>query len=244
MRRLLFTIKYDGTNYHGWQVQPNGITVQECVQVALQSVTNEKCSVTGCSRTDSGVHANMFCFHTDTDSSIPTERFTMALNSALPDDIVAIDCKEVSSDFHARYDCKGKTYVYKLYDGYLREPFLNGYAYHHKGALDATLMNNAAKLFVGEHDFIGFCSVGSSVQDTVRCISDCSVKRDGRNIEVSITANGFLYNMVRIIVGTLIEVSDGRISVDDIPNIIDSKKRDMAGQTAAAHGLYLDKVYY
>jgi len=244
MRRLLFTLSYDGTNYHGWQVQPNGITVQQCVQEAFQSVTGAQCSITGCSRTDAGVHANMFCFHTDTDCNIPADKFVLAINSALPDDIVVTDCKEVAGDFHARYDCKGKTYIYKIYDGYLRNPFLNGYAYHHKGMLDAELMNKAAKQFIGRYDFAGFCSSGSSVQDTVRTVSDCYVKRCGRNIEFGITADGFLYNMVRIIVGTLIDVSDGRIDADSIRDIIISKQRDLAGQTAPAHGLYLNKVNY
>lgn len=244
MRRLLFTICYDGSNYHGWQVQPNGVTVQQKVQEALQSVTSENCSVTGCSRTDSGVHANMFCFHTDVNCNIPAERFALALNSVLPDDISATDCKEVSSDFHARYDCKGKNYIYKIYDGHIRDPFVNKFAYHHKGALDENLMDKAAKFFVGEHDFVGFCSTGSSVVDTVRTVTECSVKRNGREIEVSITANGFLYNMVRIIVGTLVDVSDGRIDCNSVADIINSKKRDMAGQTAPAHGLYLNRVYY
>ncbi len=244
MRRLLFTLCYDGTNYHGWQVQPNGITVQQCVQTALEHVTGERCSVTGCSRTDAGVHANMFCFHTDTDSAIPTDKFPLALNSVLPDDISVLNCKEVSENFHARYDCKGKTYIYKMYDGHLRDPFLKGYAYHHKGTLDASLMCAAANVFVGEYDFAGFCAAGSSVQDTVRRVTECSVERNGREVILTVTANGFLYNMVRIIVGTVVEVSDGKINVEDIPAIISSKNRELAGQTAPAHGLYLNKVYY
>ena len=244
MRRLLFTICYDGSNYHGWQVQPNGVTVQQIVQEALYNVTSEKCQVTGCSRTDAGVHAKMFCFHTDTNCTIPAERFPLALNTALPNDISALDCKEVPDNFHARYDSKRKNYIYKIYDGHIRDPFLDMYAYHHKGSLDEKIMNEAAKAFIGEHDFVGFCSVGSSVVDTVRTVSECSVRRIGREIEVSITANGFLYNMVRIIVGTIIDVSDGRIDCDSLSDIINSKKRDMAGQTAPAHGLYLNKVYY
>ncbi len=244
MRRLLFTIKYDGTNYHGWQVQPNGITVQQCVQDALESVTGVRSAVTGCSRTDAGVHANMFCFHTDTDSPIPENKFILALNSHLPGDIVVIDCKEVESDFHARYNCKGKNYIYRIYDGYICDPFLDRYYYHHKGALNAELMNETAKHFVGTHDFNGFCSVGSSVVNTIRTISSCSVKREGKEIIFSVSADGFLYNMVRIIVGTLIDVSDGRISSDDIPSIIESADRDRAGQTAPAIGLFLNEVYY
>lgn len=244
MRRLLFTLCYDGTNYHGWQVQPNGITVQECVQNAFEAVTGERCPITGCSRTDAGVHAKMFCFHTDTSCNIPTERFAFALNSVLPEDISIIDCKEVAADFHARYACKGKTYVYRIYDSHLRDPFLKGYAYHHKGLLDAELMDKAAKAFIGTFDFAGFCSAGSSVHDTVRTVTECSVERNGREINFSITADGFLYNMVRIIVGTVIDVANGRIEINDLPQIIQSKDRYLAGQTAPAHGLYLSKVYY
>ncbi len=244
MRRLLFTLCYDGTNYHGWQVQPNGITVQQCVQTALESVTGQHCSVTGCSRTDAGVHAKMFCFHTDTNSVIPEDKFPLALNSVLPDDISVLKCEEIAEDFHARYNCKGKTYIYKMYDGHLRDPFLKGYAYHHKGRLNDLLMNEAANKFVGEFDFSGFCSAGSSVQDTVRKVTECSVERKGREVVLTITANGFLYNMVRIIVGTVIDVSDGKINAEDIPAVIASKNRDLAGQTAPAHGLYLNNVYY
>ncbi len=244
MSRLLFTIRYDGGNYHGWQVQNNGVTVQKTVQNALESVIGTHVSVTGCSRTDSGVHANMFCFHTDIKCSIPINRFPAALNAHLPNDIAVISCKEVDDNFHARYSSVGKNYVYRIYDSDIRDPFFNGYAYHYKGKLNADLMNHAALHFIGEHDFAGFCSSGSSVEDTVRNVSECNVFRNGDIVTVNVSANGFLYNMVRIIVGTLIEVSEGKISPDDLTGIIASCDRNSAGRTAPACGLYLNEVFY
>ncbi len=244
MSRILFTIKYCGSNYHGWQVQPNGITVQQTVQAALEAVFGKHINVTGCSRTDAGVHANMFCFHSDIDSSIPIERLPSALNASLPSDIAVLSCNVVDDDFHARYSCKGKNYIYKIYDSSIRDPFKNGYAFHYRCRLNENLMNIAAKHFIGTHDFAGFCSAGSSITDTVRTVSECNVSREGDLVTVSISADGFLYNMVRIIVGTLIEISEGKISIDDIDSIILSKKRCRAGRTAVAHGLYLNKVYY
>lgn len=244
MSRLLFSIRYDGGNYHGWQVQSNGVTVQQTVQDALQSVLGTRVNVTGCSRTDAGVHANMFCFHSDINSEIPIERFPSALNANLPDDISVLSCSHVSDDFHARYSCTGKNYIYKIYDSSIRNPFMRNYMLYHKGKLDAELMNNAARHFIGTHNFIGFCSSGSSVSDTVRTVNECRVMRDGDVINVSVSANGFLYNMVRIIVGTLIEVSEGKIDVENIPKIISSCDRSKAGRTVPAHGLFLNEVYY
>lgn len=244
MSRLLFTIKYDGGNYHGWQVQNNGVTVQQTVQDALEAVLGRRVNVTGCSRTDSGVHANMFCFHSDIDCNIPIDRFPAALNAHLPDDIAVIACQRVPDDFHARYSCKGKNYIYKIYDSEVRNPFKKGYAFYYKSKLNVDLMNLAAKCFIGKHDFSGFCSAGSSVTDTVRTITECKVIRDGDIVTVSVSADGFLYNMVRIIVGTLIEVSEGKIKTDDVDGIIASCNRNKAGRTAPACGLYLNKVYY
>ncbi len=245
MLRHLLTIKYDGSNYCGWQVQPNAISVQSVVQKALIDLTGEQdLCVTGCSRTDSGVHANMFCLHFDSNTDIPDERIPFALNQRLPDDIAAVSCKLVADDFHARYSSLGKTYIYKIYNSAYPDPFKNKYYLSVSRHIDEMLLNNAAKCFIGTYDFKGFCSVGSSVVDTVRTVSDCSVKRQGDDVIISITANGFLYNMVRIIVGTLLEVNDGKILIDELPQIIASKDREMAGPTAKPHGLYLDKVHY
>lgn len=244
MKRLLITIRYDGTDYHGWQVQPNGVTVQEKVQDAVEKVFGSRLDVTGCSRTDSGVHANMFCFHMDTELEIPCERVPLALNVALPDDIAAIACREVGDDFHARYCANGKRYVYRLYDGQIRDPFINRYSVQYKGALDVERMNSAAQFFVGKHDFSAFCASGSQVEDRVRTVYEMKVERRDNEVLVTVSADGFLYNMVRIMVGTLLEVSEGKLQPEGIKAALDSGKRELAGRTAAAKGLCLDRVFY
>ncbi len=243
MRRML-TLRYDGTAYHGWQVQDNALSVQSVLQDAVCAVLGERVGITGCSRTDAGVHANMFCCHLDIQKDISDERLICALNAHLPDDIAVFGCKEVTDDFHARYSCTGKNYIYKIYDNPYRNPFYNRYALHVKRPIDVDLLNRAAAGFVGKHDFSGFCSTGSSVKDTVRNVSAATVKREDDMVIFSVTADGFLYNMVRIMVGTLLYVNEGKISADEIPQIIESMDRSRAGKTAAAHGLYLNKVNY
>ncbi len=244
MPRRLLTIKYDGTNFCGWQVQPNGVSVQATVQDALSQILPDLKGVTGCSRTDSGVHANMYCLHFDTESLIDCEHLVRAVNSKLSNEIRAISCIFVREDFHARYSSKGKTYKYFICNSQILDPFNYKYRLHITKKLDEKVLDLAAKKFVGQHDFSGFCSAGSSVVDTVRTVSDCSVIRNGDDVVISITADGFLYNMVRIIVGTLLLVAYGKINIDDLPSIIDSKNRDLAGPTAKPNGLFLDKVYY
>jgi len=245
MRRFLLTICYDGTNYCGWQVQSNAITVQEVLQKTLLTVVGDLPNgICGCSRTDSGVHANMYCCHFDTNSNIPPKSVVAALNARLPSDIAAINCIEVANDFHARYNCVSKNYIYKIYNSNIRNPFKEKYYYRLNRRLDSEMMNEGCKAFLGGHDFKGFCSSGSSVNDTIRTVTECSVVRNGDDVILSITANGFLYNMVRIFVGTMIFVSEGKIQVDDLPDIINSCDRTRAGMTVAPHGLYLNKVQY
>lgn len=244
MRRLLVTIRYDGTAYHGWQVQSNAVTVQSAVQDALEQTVGMRPNVTGCSRTDTGVHADMFCFHTDIGGSISCDRLVSALNAHLPDDIAAYDCREVPGDFHARYSCTGKRYCYRFYDGRSRNPFWMKYSSRVPVRLDESAMNEAAAHFMGRHDFAGFCSVGSSVSDTVRTVSESCVRRDGDVVIFSVAADGFLYNMVRIMAGTLLDVGMGRTAADSLPQIVASCDRKMAGATAKPHGLILDKVFY
>ncbi|MEG1886666.1 MAG: tRNA pseudouridine(38-40) synthase TruA [Oscillospiraceae bacterium] len=243
MRKLL-TICYDGTAYCGWQVQLNGITVQKTLQKALCSIICEETGISGCSRTDSGVHANMFCCHFDTTSEIPNEKLVMALNAKLPRDIAATNCITVGDDFHARYSCIGKNYIYKIYNAFVRNPFKEKYYLQKTGYIDERLLNEACKAFLGEHDFKSFCSAGSKITDTVRTVSECSIVRNCDDLVFSITADGFLYNMVRIIVGTLFFVNDGKISVSELPEIINSCDRGKAGATAPPHGLYLNRVFY
>ena len=245
MSRYLLTIKYDGTEFCGWQVQPNVISVQTTVQNALIDLFGKSdINVTGCSRTDSGVHANMFCLHFDVDTAISCDKIPFALNVRLPDTIRAYNCIIVPDDFHARYSCCGKTYVYKIHNSAILDPFKYKYYLNVDRFIDVDLLNAACKYFIGTHDFAAFCSAGSSVSDTVRTVKSCFTERIGEDVFFSITADGFLYNMVRIIVGTLLDVNFGKISVDSIPDIILSRRRDLAGPTARPHGLYLDKVFY
>lgn len=244
MRRLLIAVRYDGTDYHGWQVQPNGITVQEKVQDAVEAVFGSRLDVTGCSRTDAGVHAKMFCFHLDTDSRIPSERVPFALNAALPDSIAAYACRPVAPDFHARYSCRGKRYCYRWYDQALRDPFLERYAVQYKGRLREETMHLAAQSFLGTHDYSAFCAAGSEVEDRVRTVTEAKVERRGGKVIFSVTADGFLYNMVRIMAGTLLEISEGRRPAEGISLALASGNRELAGRTAPAKGLCLEHVYY
>lgn len=244
MNRLLLTISYLGTNYCGWQAQPNGISVQQTLQDALQKLLGDRPNVTGCSRTDSGVHANMFCCHFDTESDIDPKSVVKALNFYLPQDISALDCVRVDNDFHARYNSKGKNYIYRIFNNPCRNPFEEGRALHIQTPLDEKLMNKFCNNIVGTYDFSTFSSTGTSVTDFVRTIYECNVTRDGDVITLSVTADGFLYNMVRIIVGTALQVAYGKIYADDAVKIINSKDRSLAGPTAAPHGLYLNKVLY
>ena len=244
MKRLLFSIKYDGTAYHGWQVQSNAVTVQEVFQNAVEKVFGSRLDVKGCSRTDSGVHAEMYCLTLDTDMNITEENAVLALNTHLPRDISVFDCKLVNSDFHPRYNCKSKQYVYKIYNGKIRNPFYDKYSYHYRYSLDADYLNKEAQAFCGTHDFSGFCSVKSDIEDTVRTVYSASVKRDGDMVYFTFEADGFLYNMVRIMVGTLLFINEGKIKEGELTDIINSKQRSRAGKTAPAQGLFLNKVNY
>ncbi len=244
MRRLLVTIRYDGSAYHGYQVQNNALTVQEVFQNAVEKVFGKRLDVKGCSRTDSGVHANMYCISFDTDMNISTESVILALNTYLPDDIAAFDCKEVSFDFHPRYNCKSKEYLYKIYNGKYRNPFYSKYSLWYRWELDAEYLNKEAQAFVGKYDYLGFCSVKSDVEDSVREIYSCRVWREGDFVYFKVCGDGFLYNMVRIMVGTLLFISEGKIKSGELQSVILSKNRKKAGKTAPPQGLYLNKVSY
>lgn len=244
MKRLLLSIQYDGTAYHGWQVQANALSVQEVFQDAVEKVFGKRLDVKGCSRTDSGVHANRYCLTLDTDMNISEEGVVMALNAQLPADIAVVDCREVPFDFHPRYSCTKKQYVYKIYNGSVRNPFLRNTAYYYRYPIDVDLLHTAAQSFCGTHDFAGFCSVKSDVEDTVRTVYRAEVKRDGDIVLFLFEADGFLYNMVRIMVGTLLFVNEGKIAPETLPDVIASKDRSRAGRTAQPQGLYLNKVYY
>lgn len=244
MKRYLLTISYVGSAFCGWQVQPNGYTVQQAMCEAMRKIFGKDIAVTGCSRTDSGVHAREFCCHVDLDTNIPDKKIVSAVNNNTPKELAVIGMREVSPDFHARYSCKGKNYIYKIINSFVMNPFMLSRAILIKQPLNIENMNKAAKYIEGKHDFSAFCAAGSSVSDKVRTVSECSVKKENDTVTVSVTADGFLYNMVRIITGTLIEVGSGRIPPERVKDIIDSKCRDNAGYTVPAEGLYLNKVYY
>lgn len=243
MKRILLKISYDGTSYHGWQVQPNAITVQEVLQNGLQKIMKIRPGVTGCSRTDAGVHAREFYCHFDCEDYLPDKAFLMGLNSVLPNDIAVLGCETVNSNFHARYDSKGKNYIYRMYLG-TPDPFLSRYALHLEKKPDMELMNEFCKSLFGKHDFIGFSSSGRTVEDTVRTVSECKADLKDNILEFSISANGFLYNMVRIIAGTALEVAYERLETDCAIDVFKTGERALAGPTLPPQGLFLNKVFY
>ncbi len=243
--KYLLTISYNGSRYCGYQKQKNGISIQEKLTDAANAVFGMGAKITGCSRTDRGVHAVGFKATLESDNAkIKPEKLPAALNAHLPDDISVREAAEVDPDFHPRYCVKEKEYRYIICNAPTRDPFMVGRAYFFPKKLDTDLMNQAAQYLVGKHDFASFMSTGSKIQDTVREIYSVSVLREDNIVTISVRGNGFLYNMVRIIVGTLIAVSEGKISKDDITKIIESKDRANAGATAPAEGLYLYSVKY
>ena len=243
MKRYLLFLSFDGTAYHGWQVQPNGVTVQEVLNTSLNKLLGVKTAVTGCSRTDTGVHARQFAVHIDCDDGIPKEAFLKGLNAILPSDIAVTGCREVPPDFHARYNAKGKTYVYGMYTGN-KNPFDGRYFLHIDSMPDIGKMDAFAKTLIGTHDFCGFSSSGRSVSDTVRTISDCGVTAEENKIYFKITGNGFLYNMVRILAGTALFVGYNKLPDDIAQQVFSTKDRSFAGDTLPPHGLFLQEVFY
>ncbi len=244
MRNIKLTIEYDGTAYHGWQSQVNAVAVQDVVTAALQKLTGEDIIITGSSRTDTGVHALGQVCNFFTGSSIPADKFAFALNAILPEDIVIRKSEEVTEDFHARFSTIGKKYRYLFYNSVFPSALMRSRAYHVFYPLDVNAMKEAAECFKGTHDFAAFSAAGSSVKTTVRTITDCSIKRDNDIVEFTVTGNGFLYNMVRIIAGTLVDVGIGRLEPKAIPEIVAALDRKKAGRTAPPHGLYLVEIYY
>jgi tRNA pseudouridine38-40 synthase len=244
MKNIKLIIEYEGTNYHGWQSQINALTVQDIIKAAITKLTDETCNLIGSSRTDVGVHAFGQVANFITESSIPGVKFSYALNSFLPKDIVIKKSEEVELDFHSRYWALGKKYKYLILNASHPSALLRNYGYHAKSVLNFEDMQQAAGYFLGRHDFSAFKSTGSDVKSNERTITGVSLEKKDELIEFQISGDGFLYNMVRIIVGTLIEVGQGKLKGSDIPGIIQSKDRKRAGKTAPAHGLYLVEVYY
>lgn len=244
MRNLLLTLRFDGTPFHGWQKQNNADSVQETLENAFHSVSGKDENIIGCSRTDAGVHANMFCCNVRTECNISAEKIPDAINFYLPNSISVYSCREADFDFHARYNAKGKEYVYLIYNGKYRNPFYENKALYYPYPLNIAKINENAKDFAGVHDFSAFCSADSSVQDKVREIYDCKAEQNGDIVKITVKGNGFLYNMVRIMVGTLLGIENGKIENGSIPKIIESRDRTRAGVTSKPEGLYLNKVIY
>ncbi|MDF2541028.1 MAG: pseudouridylate synthase [Herbinix sp.] len=244
MKRVKLEVSYDGTKYCGWQIQTELQTIEGILNIALSQLLKEDITVIGASRTDSGVHAygNVAVF--DTESAIPPEKICFALNQRLPDDIKVQSSKEVPLDFHPRKVSCRKTYEYKIYNNKIPSPIHRLYSYFFYYNLDLKAMQEAAQYFIGTHDFKSFCSVKTQALETVRTIYSLDVSRNEDFITITITGNGFLYNMVRIIAGTLIEIGRGAYPPERIKSILEGCDRSFAGPTAPAHGLTLKKIMY
>ena len=239
MKRVMLTVAYDGTAYHGWQVQPNGATIEGELNSVLKELTGEEIQVIGASRTDAGVHGlcNIAVF--DTESNIPGEKFSYALNQRLPEDIKVVDSCEVAEDFHPRHVSSKKTYDYKIYNAKFPDTTKRLYSHFTYTSLNVEKMQQAATYLVGEHDFKSFCAPAAVVETTVRTLYKAEVIQDEEYIRIRVQGNGFLYNMVRIIAGTLMEVGSGKRQPEDIKIILEAKDRNAAGPTAPARGLML-----
>jgi len=244
MRNIKIIIEYDGTGYCGWQVQKNALSVQEVLQKGIEDLVKHKIMLTGSSRTDSGVHARGMVANFLTAASIPEKNFPAAINTKIPYDIVVLDAEEVDANFHSRRSSIGKRYSYSILNR--REPsaILRNYAAHIPEFLDMASMIEASGYFIGSHDFSTFKSAGSTIINNVRNVTLLNISKQESIIRIDIEADGFLYNMVRIIAGTLIEVGKYKIKPQDIIEIIESRKRERAGKTAPPQGLYLEHVYY
>jgi tRNA pseudouridine38-40 synthase len=244
MRNLLLTLRFLGGRYCGFQVQKNGLSIAEVVQDAAEAVLGHRPPIKGCSRTDAGVHALGFGLSLKTDNPIPAERLPLAMNAHLPEDVAVAACVEVPEDFHARYSAIAKEYIYRIHNSPCRHPFWEGRALRHGPTLDVAALNEQAAGFIGRHDFSALCSAGSSVENRVRHVQSCRLEREGELVTFTVVGDGFLYNMVRIMVGTLLDIGSGRIPPGSIPDILLSGDRRRAGHTAPAHGLYLSRVFY
>lgn len=245
--RIRLIISYDGTDFFGYQIQKNSRTIQLCIEEVIKKVYNTNVKTINASRTDTGVHANCQNVVFDIPSSIsriPVENLKFVFNKELPEDIRVIKSMEVCENFHPRYDSIKKTYSYTIYNGENMPPYFRRHMTCIKKELDLDAIKEAMTYFVGTYDFVGFSNTGSSVKSTIRTIYDFEINSSLNVIKLSITGNGFLYNMVRIIVGTLIFVGHGKIKPSEIPEIILSKDRNLAGKTASPNGLVLEKIYY
>ncbi len=244
MRNIVLRLMFDGTAYHGFQRQKNGVTIQEKLEDAVFAITNERTPVLGCSRTDAGVHAENYVAMFQSASQIPPSQIPKALNSALPDDIRVLQACEAPAEFHPISSAKEKTYEYTLVNRRCMDVFMRSYAWFYPILLDVDRMRKAAKYFLGEHDFSACMAAGGNAKTTVRHISRLDISEEDGVIRIRITANGFLYNMVRIITGTLVYVGNGKLNPEDIPALLEAKDRRRVGMTAPPQGLRLLSVVY
>ena len=244
MQRIKLKIQYDGSDFVGWQKQRTGRSVQQEVERAIQTLTSENVNLVGSSRTDAKVHAVGQIAHFDTNSSIPPQNFKFALNDLLADDVRIVSSQKVSPKFHARFDVKKKTYVYFLCNSKIENPILRKLMCFAKYELDLGIMQQCALLFLGEHNFKGFCNSKAQVKTFERTIEACSIKKNGNVFKFSFTGNGFLQHMVRILVGTLVDVGRGKLSLQDVKEALQNGDRKKAGKTMEPQGLYLKRIYY
>ena len=244
MKNIKLTIEYDGKDFNGWQKQPNKLNIQGEIERAIKDITGEEVELIASGRTDAGVHALAQIANFKTNSKIPTEKIPIALNTKLKRSVRIIGAEEVEERFHSRYNCKKKTYRYVINNSENGTAIYRNLEYNFSEKLDEQKMNQAIQYFVGEHDFKGFKASGTSSKSSVRTVYSGKVERLGNKINIEITGNGFLYNMVRIIAGTLIEVGLGKIEPQDIADIIESGDRKRAGKTLPPQGLYLVSVEY
>ena len=244
MRNIALRLRYDGSRYHGWQVQKNDITVAETLEEALSKVCGHPVRVVGCGRTDAGVHALRYCANFKTDCRIPADRIPLAVNSRLPGDIAVSDAVEADDSFNAISSCIKKEYIYKIHNSNIRDPFWEKRVCFYPQNLDIELMQRAAKAFEGTHDFMAVRSVGTETKTTVRTVHWCKAEKEGDIITVSICANGFLYNMCRAMVGTMVYASYGKLIPEDIPALLEKRDRRLTGPTMPPQGLYLNRVWY
>lgn len=244
MKNIKLIVEYEGTAYSGWQKQNDVDTIEENVEKAIEKLTGEKTKLIASGRTDKGVHALGQVVNFKTQSIVPGENYKLALQEHLPDDITIVDSKEVDIRFHSRFDAKGKVYRYKVYNGKRPRALYRNFYYHYSYDIDLSKIREASKHLLGTHDFKSFMGRKCSAKSTVRTIKDISIEKEGDIVEFVIEGNSFLRYMVRIIVGTLLQIGTGKIQIEDISNIVDGRKRKYAGITAPAHGLYLEKVFY
>ena len=244
MRNIALKLMYNGTAYHGWQVQKNAVSVCETLQKALKQITGENVHLTGGGRTDAGVHAEHYVANFRTESRIPLDRLPFAINTHTPEDIMVKEALEVAEDFNAIGSCIKKEYTYRIYNSRFKNPFYVNRAYFYPKKLDEEFLNRAAHMFVGTHDFRAVRSVGTETKSTVRTIYWCDGTRNGDLLELKVCANGFLYNMVRAITGTVLYAAEGQILPEVIPAILESGDRTAAGPTVPPGGLYLTRLWY